>query len=538
MSAEQPLFPGLTPALVRWTNVSADRGVFVTDREFRIVFWNQWLETFSGRSAADMAGRLLFDEYPDLVERGLDQFFQSALNGEVGVVSQPLHGHLLPISVRLGDVRFAHMPQRARIEPFLDGDTVVGTVAIIDDVTERVATEQELRRQIEAQEVARAAAERALRAKDEFLATLSHEMRNPLNAVLGWTRILRDRQVDPETLARAIDVIDRNATLQARMIDDLLDTARAMSGKLRLQMQPVDFGTVILAAIDVVMPVAQVKGVQLRHALVPEAGRVLGDADRLQQIVWNLLSNAVKFTQQGGSIDVMLDQIGRTVRLVVRDTGTGISPEFLPFMFERFRQEDASSARREGGLGLGLALVRELVELHGGSVSAASAGQGQGATFVLEFPTLTGTDTAPFAAAPSPATRLLRGVRVLVVEDEPDARELLSKILSRDGAEVVAAESADEAVTHITRGNTSVPHVIVSDIGLAGEDGYSLIRRVRSLPPERGGNIPAVAVTGYANPEHRVRALSAGYQLHVAKPVAPAELVAAVRRVARPGDVA
>jgi signal transduction histidine kinase/CheY-like chemotaxis protein len=525
VAADHPLFPGLTPALVRWMNVSADRGVFVTDRHFRIVFWNQWLEAHSGRTSVRMVGRLLFEEYPDLVERGLDQFFQSALNGEVGVVSQPLHGHLLPIPVRLGDIRFANMPQRARIEPFVEGGASVGT-------------EQELRRQIEAQEVARAAAERALRAKDEFLATLSHEMRNPLNAVLGWTRILRDRQVDPETLARAIDVIDRNATLQARMIDDLLDTARAMSGKLRLQMQPVDLGMVVLAALDVVMPVAQVKGVQLRHTLTAEAERVLGDADRLQQIVWNLFSNAVKFTHQGGTVDVSLEQAGRTLRLVVRDTGVGISTEFLPFVFERFRQEDASSARREGGLGLGLALVRELVELHGGSVSAASGGQGKGATFVLEFPTLADADTALFAAAPPPAARQLRGIRVLVVEDEADARELLSTVLTRDGAEVIAAESAEDAMAHICGANASVPHVLVSDIGLAGEDGYALIRRVRSLPPERGGSIPAVAVTGYANPDHRVRALSAGYQLHVAKPVAPAELVAAVRRVARPGDLA
>ncbi len=538
MAADQPLFPGLTPALVRWMNVSADRGVFVTDREFRIVFWNQWLETHSGRASGRMSGRLLFEEYPDLVERGLDQFLRSALNGEVGVVSQPLHGHLLPIPMRLGDIRFANMPQRARIEPFVEGDAVIGTVAIIDDVTERVATEQELRRQIEAQEVARSSAERALRAKDEFLATLSHEMRNPLNAVLGWTRILRDRQVDPETLARAIDVIDRNATLQARMIDDLLDTARAMSGKLRLQMQPVDLGMVVLAALDVVMPVAHVKGVQLRHSLTPEADRVLGDSDRLQQIVWNLLSNAVKFTHQGGTVEVSLEQAGRVVRLVVRDTGVGISTEFLPFVFERFRQEDASSARREGGLGLGLALVRELVELHGGSVSAASAGQAKGSTFVLEFPTLVGADAALFADAPLPAARQLRGIRVLVVEDEADARELLSTVLTRDGADVIAVESAEDAMAHICGANASVPHVLVSDIGLAGEDGYALIRRVRSLPPERGGNIPAVAVTGYANPEHRVRALSAGYQLHVAKPVAPAELVAAVRRVARPGDLA
>ena len=281
------------------------------------------------------------------------------------------------------------MPQSGRIGPLDDAGVLVGTVTIVEDVSDRLASESVLRKQIEAQQLARGMAENALRAKDEFLSTLSHEIRTPLNAVLGWARILIARgEIDRTLLDRALHVIERNATAQARMIDDMLDMARIAAGKLRLEMRPVDVVKVVLAAVDVVMPAAHAKRVTLRTNLDPRTPNVMGDQDRLQQVIWNLLSNALKFTEAGGSIEVRLALNGRFARIVVADTGHGISPEFLPHVFERFRQADASSSRRHGGLGVGLALVHDLIVLHGGSVLAQSEGEGKGATFTIDLPTV------------------------------------------------------------------------------------------------------------------------------------------------------
>jgi hypothetical protein len=419
---------------------------------------------------------------------------------------------------------------------------VIGTVTVIDDVSERVASEYELRRQIEAQEVAKNAAETALRVKDEFLATLSHEIRTPLNAVLGWARIVTERELEPPLLSRALHSIFRNATVQARMIDDLLDTARIMAGKLRLQMQPVDLVAVTIAAMDVLAPVLEAKRIELKRRMDPNVGRVLGDPDRLQQIIWNLLSNAAKFTDPGGTIEIGLDQLHGQARITVTDTGKGIAPEFLPFIFERFRQADASSSRREGGLGLGLALVRTLVELHGGAVRASSPGPGQGATFVVEFPTV-----LPFEApqhniktstSRNPGVAALDGIHVLVVEDEEDARDLLSTILLDRAARVTAVGSSDEALNYLlAASDENRPHVLVSDIGMAREDGYHFIQQVRQLSEKQVSALPAVAVTGYASPEDRSRALSAGYQMHIAKPVDPVALVTAISQAVRRANV-
>ena len=528
-------------ALVRWFGEFAEHGIFTTDQHLTVTSWNRWLERHTGRAARDVVGRPLFDSYPDLKDRGFDEHYVEALGGHGHLVSHLLHRYLIAMPARVGERSFATMPQRARIAPLMADGRIVGTITVIDDVSERFASEQELQRQIEAQRVARTAAEEALRVKDEFLATLSHEIRTPLNAVLGWARILKEREVEPPMLARALDSIFRNATVQARMIDDLLDTARIMSGKLRLQMQPVDLLTVTLAALDVLSPVIEAKKIALKRTLDPGTDRVLGDPDRLQQIIWNLLSNAAKFTDGGGTIEIRLQQVDRTVRIIVADTGKGISAEFLPLIFERFRQADVSSSRREGGLGLGLALVRELVELHGGQVRADSAGHEKGATFVVEFPAIASPDRrgAAHGAAPKASgARSLRGVHVLLVEDEQDARELLSVILSESGAEVTAVASCVDAINYIIgAADEHRPDVLVSDIRLADEDGCDLITRVRGLPPHQGGELPAVAVTDHPGAGEGSRAVAAGYQVHVSKPVDAQALVTAISRVLWHADV-
>jgi signal transduction histidine kinase/ActR/RegA family two-component response regulator len=527
---------GIDTALVRWFGEFAEQGILTTDARLVITGWNRWLERHTGRMARDMVGQNLFDSYPDLIERGFEEPYRDALGGRGYLVSHLLHGYLLPMQTRVGEQVFADMPQRARIAPLLANDEVIGTVTVIDDVSERVASEAELRKQIDAQRLARTAAEKALRVKDEFLATLSHEIRTPLNAVLGWARIVTERELEPQLLSRALASIYRNATVQARMIDDLLDTARIMSGKLRLQMQPVDLLAVSIAAMDVLSPAIDAKRIVLKKSFDPKVERVLGDPDRLQQIIWNLLSNAAKFTEADGTIEVKLDQIERHARITVRDTGKGIEPEFLPLVFERFHQADSSSSRREGGLGLGLALVRELVELHGGTVRAHSDGAGTGATFLVEFPTVLSPEVrqnhTDGGASASDAS--LDGMHVLLVEDEEDARALLSTILTNSRARVTAVASSDAAIAHLLDADgLTWPDVLVSDIGMAREDGYHLIRQVRRLPADRGGGLPAVAVTGYAAPEDRMRALAAGYQMHVPKPVDPGALVAAISQAMR-----
>jgi PAS domain S-box-containing protein len=377
-------------------------------------------------------------------------------------------------------------------------------------------------------------AQEANRAKDEFLATLSHELRTPLHAMLGWTGMLRRGTMDVAERNRAIEVIERNTRLQAQMIEDLLDVSRIVTGKLRLDVRPVELPPVIEAALDAVRVAAAAKAIRIEIALDPDLGPVSGDPDRLQQVVWNLLSNAIKFTPREGRVSVRLDAVAGHARIRVSDTGAGISPAFLPHLFERFRQADSTATRTHTGLGIGLALVRHLVELHGGRVRAESEGEGHGATFTVELPLLAVTTTpvalrAELTRAPD-GLPALDGVRVLVVDDEADARELVTAVLERCGAVVEIAESAAEAMVSLDR---SVPDVLVSDVGLPGEDGYALVRKLRSsLDAERAG-IPAVALTAYAHPADRTRALLAGFQMHLAKPIEPEELAAVVANLAR-----
>ena len=527
----------LHASVVHWVTEDTHQGCFVTDVQLRVVLWNRWMERHSGRSASEVLGRSLLDLYPDVGDREIKEYYQSALEGRVTILAHALHRYIIALPPTNSDLGFAHMPQSGRIGPLDDAGVLVGTVTIVEDVSDRLASESVLRKQIEAQQLARGMAENALRAKDDFLSTLSHEIRTPLNAVLGWARILIARgEIDRALLDRALHVIERNATAQARMIDDMLDMARIAAGKLRLEMQPVDVVKVVLAAVDVVMPAAHAKRVTLRTNLDPRTPNVMGDQDRLQQVIWNLLSNALKFTEAGGSIDVRLALNGRFARIVVADSGHGISPEFLPHVFERFRQADASSSRRHGGLGVGLALVHDLIVLHGGSVLAQSDGEGKGATFTIDLPTVAAQEidaNIEGEGLQSQAMTPLDRVRVLLIDDDKDARELSLAVLEQSGARVKAVSSSAEAIASLLgTPRALIPHVIVSDLGMPAQDGYQLIRQIRAIDSELG-RIPAVAVTGYATADDVQRALTAGFQLHISKPMDPAAFVAAVADLVR-----
>jgi signal transduction histidine kinase/ActR/RegA family two-component response regulator len=430
----------------------------------------------------------------------------------------------------IGAAALAQMQQSARIFPLFEGERVVGTITVIEDVTERVMNERELRTQIEASDHARGLAEEALRVKDEFLTTLSHEIRTPLNAVIGWARILMSRPVDAAMLARALEVIDRNATAQVRLIDDMLDTARIMSGKLRLETAPVDLSRVALAAIDVVSPTAQAKNVQLIAAFEPEGLMMLGDADRLQQIVWNLLANGVKFTEPGGSVTVSIARDQGFLVLSVQDTGEGIPADFMPVIFERFRQADPSASRRHAGLGIGLSLVRQLVELHGGRIRVSSV-HGTGTTFTVTFPSR--PDLIAGAVQVASGDVRLANVRVLVVDDQPEGRDMLTVALEQQGADVRAVSSVVEALAAIDGASRlELPQVIVCDVRDSGEPGLALIAGLNARSIERGA-IPTIAVATYDQPRVRKRVLAAGFHKHLAKPFSPDDLAAAVRSLVR-----
>ena len=383
-------------------------------------------------------------------------------------------------------------------------------------------------------------AEESSRLKEEFLATVSHELRTPLNAILGWARMLRTGQVTGENLTKALETIERNARAQAQLIDDLLDVSRIVAGKLRLDVRPTDPGTFIDAAVEAVRPAADAKGVHVQKVIDSAAIAVPGDPARLQQVVWNLLSNAIKFTPKDGRVQVRLERVNSHIEIVVSDTGQGISPEFLPYVFDRFRQADQKASRQFGGMGLGLAIVRHLVELHGGNVHAMSEGEGKGATFTVVLPitAIYHVDAAvgrvhPAAKdflPPAECTDRLDNLKILVVDDERDTRELLKEGLEYCGARVMLAGSAAEALESVQK---NLPDVLISDIGMPIEDGYELIKQVRRLGKENGGRVPAIALTAYTRVEDRMQALRAGYHMHVPKPVELAELVAVAASVVR-----
>ncbi|HUP93248.1 MAG TPA: ATP-binding protein [Solimonas sp.] len=395
------------------------------------------------------------------------------------------------------------------------------------------ASQAEREALLESERAARGDAERASRMKDDFVATLSHELRTPLTPILGWAQILRGAGHDART-AEGLEVIERNARVQVQIIDDLLDMSRIVSGKVRLDVQRIELAAAVEAAVATVRTAAEAREIELDVTLDPEVGPVRGDPARLQQIVWNLVSNAIKFTGKGGSVRVAMRRVGTHVEIVVGDTGQGIDAGFLPHVFERFRQADSSTTRRHGGLGLGLAIVKQLVELHGGSVRATSGGTGQGATFTVSLPLVTtaSSDTARGrepqrgrAAVADDVLPSFDGLVFMVVDDDPDARELLARIIEQCGGKVLRTGSAAEALDLLPEAR---PSALISDIGMPDADGFELIRRVRELSPEQGGATPAIAVTAFARTEDRTRALTCGYQMHIAKPIEPAELLAAV----------
>jgi signal transduction histidine kinase/CheY-like chemotaxis protein len=392
----------------------------------------------------------------------------------------------------------------------------------------------------EQEQEAREIAEQATRAKDEFLAVVSHELRSPLNAILGWNRMLIRLRGDDPQIAKVVETVERSGKAQLKLIEDLMDTTRIVTGKIKLELGPVELADVVASALDALHPAADNKGIVIETNLDPEAGQITGDPERLQQVVWNLASNAIKFTPEGGRVRVELRRSGPGAQIVVRDTGQGISADLLPYVFDRFKQGNSSTSRRFGGLGLGLALVKHLVELHGGGVTVESPGEGLGATFTVSLPVraIKGNGAAEGRkgegstferrARPEPQTTRLEGVRALVVDDEAGARELLAATLGLSGASVTAADSADAALAEIESrlGNSTMEpfDVLISDIGMPDADGYELIRRVRKHPDERVSRTRAIALTAYARSEDRLRALQAGFHMHVPKPVDEEEL--------------
>jgi two-component system, chemotaxis family, CheB/CheR fusion protein len=516
---------------------SSDDAIVAIDLDGVITSWNQGAERLFGYTAQEAISQPLTMSIPPERSGAEASILERLRRGEriehFETAGRRKDGSAVDVSLTVSPIKN-------------DQGEVIGASKIARDITERKRAEEAIRAAFEQESAARAEAELANRLKDEFLSTVSHELRSPLNSILGWSRMLSDKRLDEDKSARALEVIYNSARAQNKLIGDLLDVSRIITGKSRLEMRMVELTPIIEAAMDIVRPAADAKKIRLVSSLDPAAGPVSGDADRLQQVVWNLLSNAVKFTPVEGQITIRLEREGAHVRLAVSDTGEGIEPEFLPFVFDRFSQFEGRPARVHGGLGLGLAIVRHLVELHGGTVSAASRGRGQGATFTVTLPLaarrgksskiaggrLAGAGEIQQSHAPSPDH--LRDLRVLVVDDEPDARDLLDLILTSYEAEVKACASAAEALQIL---DEWLPDVLVSDIGMPVEDGYELMRRVRARDPERGGLIPALALTAYARAEDARRAREAGYQAHVPKPVTPDELATLVASLAgRGGD--
>jgi PAS domain S-box-containing protein len=560
-------------------------GIFLTDVEGHCTYTNPRFQTICGITFEQSLGdNWLQSVHPEDRERVLADWPASRLANRE-------YSDEFRVETPEGIVRQVHV----RASPMLSAQgELLGHVGTVEDITNRKQAE-EARAQVIREQVARQQAETANRMKDEFLATLSHELRTPLNSVLGWARLLRTRSFDATTTARALETIERNAKSQAQMIEDILDVSRIIRGKLNLNLRPINLIPVIEAAIDSVRPAAEAKSIQVEYVLDPSVNRVTddgfpfssrgvpreasssngslsppnlpwvkegtlagsivvnGDPDRVQQMVWNLLTNAIKFTPEEGRIEVRSLLTGSHAQIQVSDTGIGISPEFLPHVFDRFRQADSTTTRTHGGLGLGLAIVHHLVELHGGRVYAESEGEGQGATFTIELPLQNSVELQPSSleqpelrpesdqpllsrssdqsllSSSEEALRTLSGLQVLIVDDEPDVRELLATVIEESGAEAIAVESSLEALKVLEQ---LQPDVLISDIAMSCEDGYSLIRKVRNREAEQGGCLPAVALTAYVREEDSKQAIESGFQMHLSKPIDTTELVMAVANLA------
>jgi PAS domain S-box len=505
-----------------------DYAIFLLDDHGLVTHWNAGAERLLGYSADEILGRsarILFT--PEDRARGEDANELETAKRTGRASDDRWH-------IKKDGTRFFVTGLMTTLTDALGHR--IGLAKIMRDVTDRHAAAAERERLLENERAARAEAERTSRLKDDFLATLSHELRTPLNAILGWTQVLKEGPISPEELAEGLEIIDRNTRVQAQLIEDLLDTSRIVSGKVRLVVQRIDFAPVVSAAIDSVRTTASAKQIRLLPHFTPGVLDVMGDRTRLQQVVWNLLFNAIKFTPQHGRVDVFLDREHDRVILRVRDTGAGIDPNFIPHLFQRFSQADASTTRQHGGLGLGLSIVKQLVELHGGQVHAESAGLGHGATFSVTLPLLASLPPSLLPPRPPPASLNatpvpnhadLTGLTVLVVEDEPDSASLVQRILRSHGAEVHVSSNVTDGVARFQQVR---PHVIVSDIGMPQLDGYELMRRIRALP--HGAAVPAAALSALAREQDIQRSLDAGFQQHLAKPVEPALLVSTIAHLA------
>ncbi len=514
--------------MLGWMSEFAAQGLLVTDENLSVRSCNKWFERQSEKSEKELIGSNLIEVFPELRTRGFDRYYRDALGGQSRILSHRLHKYLLPMTPSAGTTAFAQMQQSARISPLFEGDKVIGTITVIEDVTERVAREKELNIQIEERErllaseyAARQLAEENSRLKDEFLASVSHEIRTPLNAISGWTQILLTGDQSEEKFAHALSTIQRNVSSQMQIIDDLLDISRIITGQLRLDFHTVNLAESIETALNNLRPAASVKEITLDKSIESGTTFVMGDVNRLQQILWNLLSNAVKFTRQRGKIEVILRETDGFAQLIVRDDGHGITPDFLPFVFERFRQADGSSKRKHGGLGLGLSIVKNLIEMHGGTITAESDGDGAGAVFTLMFPLLLAQKSNSADSSVNSFNKLSEsdfdGVRILVVDDDADSREMLQFLLEDSKAQIVTAGSANEALDQFS---TFKPHILISDLGMPEMDGYDLIKQIRAMSSESAGNrTPAIALTGYVSLEEQKRVEDAGFDIHVAKPV-------------------
>ena len=497
---------------------SADDAIVSKTLDGVITSWNRAAQAMFGWTAAEAVGQRITLIIPRERWHEEDEVLARVRKGEsidhFDTVRVRKNGERIDVSLTVSPVKDA----RGRI---------IGASKIARDVSDRKHAETERAALLHAAQQAREEAEELNRSKDQFLALLSHELRTPLNAIFGWARMLQSAAMDEVTSRRAIDAILRNATAQVQLVEDLLDVSRIITGKMRLDVQWLDLKSVIESALDAVQPAASAKGLKIETVLDPNAGPVVGAADRLRQVVWNLLMNAIKFTPRDGRVQVHLRKLKSHVEIVVSDSGEGIQPEILPFIFDRFRQGDSTTTRPHGGLGLGLALVRHLVDLHGGRVRAASEGPGRGATFVVELPVAILGPEAGTTLETSAATGALplQNVRVLLVDDDADGLDLTTVMLTNSGAQVKTAVSVAAALDIL---ESWPADVLVSDIEMPGEDGYELLRRIRAK--ERGGRtrLPALALTAYGRPEDRRRTLAAGYNLHLAKPIDPSELVLAV----------
>ena len=529
---------------------SSDDAIIGKDLNSIITSWNFGAERIFGYTADEMIGTSIMRLIPPDRQAEELEILARIRRGErfdhFETIRLAKDGRQLSVSITVSPIKDS-------------AGNVVGASKVARDITERKNAEAALKKAMEEAEAAnrerlhlldsereaRSRAERASRMKDEFLATLSHELRTPLNAVLGWAHILRIGKLRGDELKQGLDTIERNARVQAQIIEDLLDMSRIISGKVRLDVEQIDLPAVLNESIDTVRATAEAKGIRLQAVVNPLAGPISGDADRLQQVFWNLLNNALKFTPSGGQVQVLLERVNSQIEVSVIDTGEGIAPEFLPYVFDRFQQGDASTTRRHGGLGLGLAIVKQLVELHGGSVRVKSSGIGK--TFTINLPPIALRFEADQERRPSRPTPRenqplpdvsLADVHVLVVDDEVDARELVKRLLEMAGATVSMAGSASEAIERILAAR---PDVLICDLGMPAQDGFSIIRQLRVLEETQESVLPAVALTAYARSEDRTKAIRCGFQNHLAKPVKPAELLAVVsslagRRVTTPPD--